>query len=261
MVRMLLTRVLIVLGISMPLPVSAQGGNPYDADPAARRAGAALYATRCADCHGADAKGIGAPDLTLLWASGTDDERVFRTIQRGVSGSNMPSSSAPDNEIWAIVAYLKGLSTVSPFENEIGDPERGQKLFSSMCVRCHRVNTQGGSLGPDLSRIARVRSRNMLMRSIREPSASVAVRYRAVTLVTHDDRRIRGAIKSEDAFSIQIADTRERLQGYRKADLREVIHEERSLMPEFGSDRLRDSDLDDLLKYLGTLTGVASNRR
>ena len=129
MVRMLLTRVLIVLGISMPLPVSAQGGNSYDADPAARRAGAALYATRCADCHGADAKGIGAPDLTLLWASGTDDERVFRTIQRGVSGSNMPSSSAPDNEIWAIVAYLKGLSTVSPFENEIGDPERGQELF------------------------------------------------------------------------------------------------------------------------------------
>jgi len=255
MVRMLLTCLLLVLGILMPLPVSGQGGNPYDADPAARRAGSALFATRCADCHGADAKGIGAPDLTLLWAAGPDDERVFRTIQRGVPGSNMPSSSAPDKEIWAIVAYLRGISTVSPFENDIGDPEQGRELFLSMCVRCHRVATQGGSMGPDLSRIARIRSRDMLLRSIREPGASVSARYRAVTLITQDDRRIRGVIKSEDAFSIQIADTSERLQGYTKAGLREMIHEEGSLMPDFGTERLSDSDLDDLLRYLSTLRG------
>jgi len=54
MVRMLPTCLLLVLGSLMPLPVSGQGGNPYDADPAARRAGSALFATRCADCHGAD---------------------------------------------------------------------------------------------------------------------------------------------------------------------------------------------------------------
>ena len=110
-------------------------------------------------------------------------------------------------------------------------------------------------MGPDLSRIARIRSRDMLVRSIREPGASVAARYRAVTLITQDDRRIRGVIKSEDAFSIQIADTSERLQGYTKADLREMIHEERSLMPDFGTERLSDSDLDDLLRYLSTLRG------
>jgi putative heme-binding domain-containing protein len=95
----------------------------------------------------------------------------------------------------------------------------------------------------------------MLVRSIREPGASIAARYRAVTLITQDDRRIRGVIKSEDAFSIQIADTSERLQGYTKADLREVIHEERSLMPDFSSERLGENSLDDLLRYLGTLRG------
>ena len=255
MVRMLLTCLLLVLGILMPLSVSGQRVNPYDADPAARRAGAALFATRCAECHGADARGIGAPDLTLLWATETDDGRVFQTIQRGVPGSNMPSSSAPENEIWAIVAYLKGISTVSPFENDVGDPDQGRDIFLSMCARCHRVATQGGSLGPDLSRIARIRSRDRLLRSIREPSASVAARYRAVTLITQDDRSIRGLIKSEDAFSIQIADTSERLQGYTKAELQEVIYEERSLMPDFGTERLSNTDLDNLLRYLGTLRG------
>ena len=96
----------------------------------------------------------------------------------------------------------------------------------------------------------------MLIRSIREPSASVAVGYRAVTLVTGDGQRVRGVMKGEDSFSIQIVDTNERLQGYLKADLQEVIREESSLMRQFGPSRLSEEALDDLLRYLGTLRGA-----
>ena len=99
------------------------------------------------------------------------------------------------------------------------------------------------------------------MRSIRDPSASVAAGYRAVTLVTRDGQRIRGATKGEDAFSIQVMDTRERLRGYVKTDLLELTHEERSLMPQFTSDRLGDGDLDDVLAYLGTLRTAAREGR
>ncbi len=106
MVRIVLTPIFLVLLVSAPLSASAQGGNPYDGDRTAIRAGGALYGTRCAQCHGGDAKGITGPDLTLLWASGTSDDRVFQAIQTGVSGSIMPSSSAPDTEIWAMVAYV-----------------------------------------------------------------------------------------------------------------------------------------------------------
>ncbi len=81
-----------------------------------------------------------------------------------------------------------------------------------------------------------------------------------MTLITHDGQRIRGAKKSEDAFSVQIVDTRERLQGYLKADLREVIHDESSLMPDYGPDRLSDRELDDLLRFLGTLRRADSTR-
>ena len=107
MVRLALTRVFLILYIS----ASAQGGNPYEADRTAIRVGRALFETRCAQCHGGDAQGISGPDLTLLWAIGTNDDRVFQSIQLGVSGSIMPSSSAPDQEIWAIVAYLKSLGS------------------------------------------------------------------------------------------------------------------------------------------------------
>lgn len=249
------TCALLLLALCAPVPALAQGGNPYDGDPAAIRAGRALFANRCTDCHGPDARGRNGPDLTVLWATatGTPDERVFETIRTGVPGSVMPSSAAPEQELWAIVAYLKSVSTVAAVANAAGDASRGREVFASACMRCHRVAGEGGTMGPDLSLIGRVRSRDALARSIREPAASVGAGYRAVTLTTREGERIRGAIKGEDAFSIQVVDTRGRLQGYVKADLQDVAREGGSLMPAFGPDRLNAAALDDLLAYLGAL--------
>lgn len=244
---------LLLVALAIPGATAAQAGNPFDGDPAAIRAGRALFGNRCAECHGADAKGMNGPDLTMLWARDIRDERVFQTIRSGVTGSVMPASSAPDQEVWALVAYLKSVGTVSPFESTAGDTVRGGEVFGATCLRCHRVGTRGGVLGPDLTLIARVRARAALAGSIREPSASVASGYRAVTLVTAAGERVRGVVKGEDAFSIQIVEVGGRLQGYVKRNLGEIVREERSLMPAFGPERLSDDALDDVLAYLGTL--------
>jgi hypothetical protein len=120
----------------------------------------------------------------------------------------------------------------------------------------------GGRLGPDLSRVGSSRSRPALAHKIRHASSYimsvyaggyVMEDYRPVTLITRDGQRIRGVKKNEDAFSIQIMDTRERLQGYLKSGLRELVNDDASVMPDFGPDRLSDRDLDDLLAYLATL--------
>ena len=68
--------------------------------------------------------------------------------------------------------------------------------------------------------------------------------------LTIDGQRIRGVKKNEDAFSVQIMDTHERIQGYVKSDLKEVIDDETSVMPDFGADRVSDRDLADLVAYL-----------
>jgi putative heme-binding domain-containing protein len=235
--------------------------NPRDGDPAAIRAGATLFRERCAECHGADAKGSLGPDLTTLWVSGSSDDRTFRTVRFGVPNSYMPPSAAPDDELWAIVAYLKSISSARPVEDAKGNADHGQQIFGSTCARCHRVNGRGGHLGPDLSRIGEIQSRAALVRAIREPSVSIAAGYRAVTLITRDGQRISGALKSQDAFSVQVMDARERLQGYLKTDLRDVIYEESSLMPDYGLDRLSGPDLDDLLQFLGTLRRDESKGR
>jgi hypothetical protein len=50
-------------------------------------------------------------------------------------------------------------------------------------------------------------------------------------------------------------DTRERIQGYIKTNLREVVNEPRSLMTDYTPERLNDRDLNDLVTYLGSLRG------
>ncbi|MBL4819469.1 MAG: c-type cytochrome [Gammaproteobacteria bacterium] len=234
--------------------VMAQAVNPFDSDSRAARAGGALFRSQCATCHGADAMGIqdiDAPDLTSLWALGDRaDDSVFQTIRDGIPGSIMPPHLFLDTEIWMLVTYLKSLGNPSSIVSTTGDAARGAELFASNCSGCHRVKGKGGSLGPDLSVITALRSREALVSSIRDPSSVLVRRYRPVTLVTRDNQRIQGTLKSEDAFSIQLMDTSQRLRGFLKADLQEFIHEERSLMPPFESSNLSDSNLEDVLSFL-----------
>lgn len=228
-------------------------------DDAQARTGAPLFRERCAECHGADGKGVAAHDLTRLWSAGATDNQVFQTIRNGVPNTIMPSSTAPDDQLRALVAYLRSISD-SPNTVEIsGNAVNGERVFWASCGTCHKVNERGGRLGPDLSRVNQ--SRDQLVAAIRTPSASLATGFEPVTLVTRDGRRVRALRKSEDAFSIQVMDAQERLQGYLKGDLREVVRETTSMMPAFGTDKLSGGDLDDLLRFLATLRPATPPRR
>ena len=132
----------------------------------------------------------------------------------------------------------------------------GQQLFAANCTTCHRIAGKGGRLGPDLTRIGTARSRAALVREIRTPSEWIPPGFETVTVVTKDGQKVRGAKKSEDVFSIQVMDMRERLQGYMKSNV-EVQYDKASLMPAYTAQRLSETDLNDWIGYLTTLRGAA----
>src|SRR5438874_13101289 len=107
-------------------PLAAQdlpAKNPVEGNPDAIKYGMGLFRSRCADCHGMDARGIRGPDITQVWAKGRTDAALFRTIRNGVPNTEMPAHPAPrttDTEIWRILAYLK---TTAPATAE--GPSRG----------------------------------------------------------------------------------------------------------------------------------------
>ena len=127
--------------------------NPLkEASPPFRRAWA--FRARCADCHGMDARGVRAPDLTQVWASGRTDDGLFKTVKGGVPDTEMPANPRMlDHEIWQVLAYLRTLAAPAPTDPPRGNAENGERLFRANCASCHRVNNAGGRLGPDLSRV------------------------------------------------------------------------------------------------------------
>ena len=140
-----------------------------------------------------------------------------------------------------------------------GDASRGRAVFADECAGCHQVRGEGGALGPNLTSIGAARSRAALTAAVRDPSASVALGFRGVTVETLRGERVEGAVKSEDAFSLQVVTVDGELRAFRKNELRELTRSTESLMPVFDSDRLNDSAFEDLLAYLGTLRGAQAN--
>ena len=239
-----------------PSETMPPGKNPHLGNKASLKSGMALYRSRCGDCHGLDASGYRGPDLNAALNAGMNDERLFSIVRKGVPGTEMPSSNLTDDELLMLMAYLRNL-TAAPAEKPTGNVDNGRKLFAAQCASCHRVDGQGGRLGPDLSRVGAARSRTALVREIRTPSDWVSPNYETVTIVTRDAQKIRGAKKNEDVISIQVMDMRERIQGYLRSNLQDVIYEKTSLMPVYGPERLNENDLNDLLGYLSTLRARA----
>jgi putative heme-binding domain-containing protein len=236
---------------------SAEERNPFESNDEAIRIGSLLFAARCAMCHGPDAKGSLGPDLTRRWARGETDESAFRIVRNGVPGSTMPPSTAPDDELWAIVAHLRSIS-VMPQLVATGDPDRGIALFEKECSGCHQVRGKGGALGPDLTAIGATRSREALVGALRDPSASVALGFRAVKFNAGGER-VEGVVKGEDAFSLQVVTVDGELEAFQKRGLTDLERSSKSLMPVFDASKLPDAALEDLLAYLGTLRGGQRN--
>ncbi|MGB9515302.1 MAG: cytochrome c, partial [Candidatus Acidiferrum sp.] len=92
--------------------------NPFDAQSSAIAAGAKLYATSCASCHGATGQGTGnIPALSQGATQTVPEGEVFWFITNGSPSNGMPAwGQLPAEERWQIVSFLRSLKN-SPVAN------------------------------------------------------------------------------------------------------------------------------------------------
>jgi len=90
---------------------SAHLENPYAGQQAAVAAGAKLYVTNCAACHGANGQGTGnIPPISAGPTQTVPDGEVFWFTTTGSVKNGMPAwASLPEEQRWQIVTFLKSL--------------------------------------------------------------------------------------------------------------------------------------------------------
>lgn len=136
-----------------------------------------------------------------------------------------------------------------------GDALRGFQVFRSSkaaCSACHAVGYFGGKIGPDLTRINRIRTEQDLIEAIVYPSASFVRSYESIQVMTDDGRAISGLIANEDAQSITLTtgiDQRVRVQ---RDEIEAIRPSPVSIMPAGLDQQLSPQELADLIRFLKT---------
>lgn len=120
------------------LPIEEVARNPQ-----ALKMGQRLFATHCAQCHGADARGSFAfPNLADDdWLYGGAPAQIEQTIAHGRTGAMPPWEAALGDEgmrqVTAFVIGLNGRATDAELAAE------GGKKFAMFCTACHGADGKG----------------------------------------------------------------------------------------------------------------------
>ena len=250
-----------LLGIAIPL-CAADSINPLGNSPEVIEAGRQAYNETCTVCHGVDGDaGDRAPALGAArrYAHNSEQE-IFDVVLRGIPGTEMPGMGLSEEASWRITAWIRSLRAVAADVPPEGDVAAGEKLFwgNGECGRCHRLNGRGGLLGPDLSNLGGSMRLSAIRQALTVPKPHPPLGFRPATVVTKDGRTIRGVLKNEHNFSIQMLGDDDRLHLLTSDEIASFERGETSIMPTDFDRRLSETEFRDLVAFLSRLTKRAA---
>jgi putative heme-binding domain-containing protein len=215
--------------------------------------GAKTFRSHCASCHGLHGEGGVGPRLAGgRFYHGSTDADLLNNISDGIPGTGMPGNFYSPDRIWQVIAYIRSLNQ-GHTSAVPGDAAAGKAVYSSSgCAKCHRIQGEGGRLGPDLTYIGRTRSPEHLRDSVLNPNADVEERYWVVEATGNDGTRYSGFLMNEDTYTIQFLDSQEQLRSLNKDTLSSCKVTKESRMPSFRG-KLTDAQITDLVAYLASL--------
>jgi quinoprotein glucose dehydrogenase len=137
-----------------------------------------------------------------------------------------------------------------------GDAEKGKELVVNnaavYCLRCHKLDGQGGEVGPPLNGAAFEKNAEYLLESIVYPSKQIAKGYESIQFALLDGSTVTGVLKSRTKDEIVVATAEAKIVKVKTADV-DAEKPDKSAMPEDLFKKLSKKELRDIVAYLNTL--------
>jgi putative heme-binding domain-containing protein len=135
-----------------------------------------------------------------------------------------------------------------------GDARRGKALFHDLkgigCIRCHRIDGEGGDIGPDLAGIHAKYPRASIIESVLYPSKQILDGYQQVLFETKDDEDLSGIVRSETPDDVTVVDSGGVKRVLKKSNIKSRKVSQISLMPEGLQGGLSLAEFSDLISYV-----------
>lgn len=129
------------------------------------------------------------------------------------------------------------------------DPHQGRVLFEKHCSVCHRFNSVGYEVGPDLSALTSL-SNDFLLRAILNPNRDVDARYQSYTALMDDGTVFSGQIASETASSVTLLAQEAKQHVLLRNQLEELHASGKSAMPEGLEQTISKQEMAHILAYV-----------
>lgn len=130
-----------------------------------------------------------------------------------------------------------------------GDAKKGQAVFSSICITCHKHGTIGVDVGPPLSDV-KVKPPEALLSDILDPNRMFEARWSAYQIDTKDGRTLSGLIQSETSDSVVVAMMGGAKETLPRSAIKEMKSLDRSLMPPGLEAAISKEQMADLIAFL-----------
>ena len=135
-----------------------------------------------------------------------------------------------------------------------GDITKGRVLFINNCARCHKLNGEGNTIGPELTGANRT-DRQWLLTSLVDPSGVVRKEYQTQILELKDGRVLDVLIISQTGGLLKVIDSKGNESQVVASEVADRRDSPTSLMPDGLYKLFKPQELRDLFAYLQKVEG------
>ncbi len=131
----------------------------------------------------------------------------------------------------------------------IGDKIRGKQIFTKSCSACHRLESVGYELAPNIAAY-KFRGADAILQNVIEPNREVNPQYVNYSVLTNDDRIVTGMISNESETSVTLLKGENVSETVARTDIAEMRSSKLSLMPEGLEGQIDQQGMSDLIAYI-----------
>ncbi len=136
-----------------------------------------------------------------------------------------------------------------------GDPDAGRKIFLERadlaCLRCHKINAEGGDVGPDLTHVGK-NPRDFLLESILLPNNRITQGFESVLVKLKDGNAVAGIVKTDTDTTLEINSPEDGVVKIEKSKIESRSPGLSPMPPEIAS-MMTKRELRDLIEFLASL--------
>lgn len=214
--------------------------------PAARAAAANVLVSRgrwaVALLSALETKAVSASELpiTAMRALGESNDEMIRRRALQVIGRIRPASADKQK----VIAEKKAMILAG----EPPDMRAGYELTKKHCLVCHKLNGEGGEVGPDLTGVGRA-DLDALLANVIDPNQVIGKGYENVEVETKDDRIVSGRLIEETETRVVLLAAGPKEEVIARADIERMRVSELSVMPE-GLEQIPDEEFRNMILFI-----------